>query len=307
MDAPAEVADYTITGTVGDGAHGTFFLAAPPARLGDVGTQVVLKLVAGGDADAFRRFTRELRLFNRVQHRGLVQLFDAGQHEDWFFYSMEWCAGGTLAAPAVPLDHRGKIRAVAQVARAAHALHEQGIAHRDIRPGNVMLRGTDPTDVDACLADLGLAQLGGGSVTSMAPLASIGSIDPGVLLGENAGRATDIYSLGAVLHWSLTGQHLHPVETGGDAMLAVRAILRSAPNVRRDLLTGDEADVIAACVDRDVARRPATAAEVATLIEGLADSPTAPAPAADAPAASPFAPPAVSPGTPPGAPAPEDR
>jgi serine/threonine protein kinase len=306
MDAPAQVADYTITGTVGDGAHGSFFLAAPPARLGDVGGQVVLKLVAGGDADAFRRFTRELRLFNRVQHPGLVRLFDAGQHEDWFFYSMEWCPGGTLATPAAPLDDRGKAQAVAQVARAAHALHEQGIAHRDIRPGNVMLRGTDAADVDACLADLGLAQLGGGSVTSMAPLASIGFIDPAVLLGENAGRATDIYSLGAVLHWSLTGHHLHPVETGGDAMLAVRAILRSAPNVRRDLLTADAADVIAACVDRDVARRPATAAEVAVLVEGIADSLVTPATATDAPAASPFAPPAVPPGTPSGAPAPED-
>lgn len=296
MDAPTQVADYTITGSIGDGAHGSFFLAAPPARLGDVGTQVVLKLVAGGDGDAFRRFTRELRLFNRVQHPGLVRLFDAGQHEDWFFYSMEWCPGGTLAAPVVALDNVGKTRAVAQAARAVHALHEQGIAHRDVRPGNVMLRTEHPTEVEACLADLGLAQLGGGSVTSMAPLASIGFIDPALLLGENAGRATDIYSLGAVLHWTLTGQHLHPVETGGDAMLAVRAILRSAPNVRRDLLTGAEADLIAACVDRDVARRPATAAEVAVLVEDLAGALTSPAAeAAAAPAASPFAPPAVTP------------
>ncbi len=274
MEAPAQVADYAITGSVADGAHGSFFLAAPPARLGDVGAQVVLKLVAGGDETAFRRFTRELRLFNRVQHPGLVRLFDAGQHEDWFFYSMEWCAGGTLDAPTAALDDVAKFQAVAQAAMATHALHEQGIANRDIRPGNVLLRTDHATDVDACLADLGLAQLGGGSVTSMAPLASIGFIDPSLLLGENAGRATDIYSLGALLHWTLTGQHLHPVETGGDAMLAVRAILRSAPNVRRDLLVGAVADVIGACVDRDVARRPATAAEVAVLVEDLAGATT---------------------------------
>lgn len=290
MDAPTQVADYVITGAVGEGGHGSFFLATPPARLGGVGDQVVLKLVAGGDDATFRRFTRELRLFNRVQHPGLVRLFDAGQHEDWFFYSMEWCAGGTLAAPKAAIGPAGTIGAVAQAARAVHALHEQGIAHRDIRPGNVMLRDTEAIQVDACLADLGLAQFGSGSVTSMAPLASIGFIDPALLLGENAGRATDIYSLGAVLHWTLTGQHLHPVETGGDAMLAVRAILRTAPNVRRDLLSPAAADLVAACVDRDVAQRPATAAEVASLVEALPTAP--PAPTDPSPAtASPFAPP----------------
>jgi len=88
------------------------------------------------------------------------------------------------------------------------------------------------------------------------------------------------------LHWTLTGVHLHPVETDGDAMLAVRAILRQPPNVRRDALTPAEADLVAACVDRDVTRRPATAAEVAAVIDGIID-----AAAADAPSA--FAPPAV--------------
>jgi serine/threonine protein kinase len=287
MDAPEQLADYTVSSSLGDGAHGSFFLATPPARLGDVGAQVVLKLVPGGDDAAFRRFTRELRLFNRVADPHLVKLFDAGQHDEWFFYSMQFCPGGSLAAPAVPLDHADALRAVAQTARAVHALHEQGIVHRDIRPGNVLLRNATAGQVDACLADLGLAQLGGGSVTSMAPMASIGFIDPALLFGESAGRASDIYSLGAVLHWTLTGTHLHPVETNGDAMMAVRAVLRSQPNVRRDLLTPAQADLIAACVDRDVALRPATAAEVAAVIDGLV--------AAEAPTttSSPFAPPSV--------------
>jgi hypothetical protein len=76
-------------------------------------------------------------------------------------------------------------------------------------------------------------------------------------------------------------------------MLAVRAILRAAPNVRRDLLAGDAADLIAACVDRDVARRPATAAEVAVLIDDLADA-TPETADGSPPAGSPFAPPAAS-------------
>ena len=59
MNAPTQVADYTIAGEIGDGGHGTFYVATPPARLGDVGSQVVVKLVPGGDDAAFRRFTRE--------------------------------------------------------------------------------------------------------------------------------------------------------------------------------------------------------------------------------------------------------
>jgi serine/threonine protein kinase len=178
---------------------------------------------------------------------------------------MEWCRGGTLADPAEPLDKPAKLRALADVARALHDLHEAGIAHRDLRPGNVLLRA----DGSACLGDLGLAQLGSGSVTSMAPMASIGFVDPKLIMGDSASRASDIYSLGAVLHWTLTGHHVHAGIDGVDPMMAVRAVLRNAPHVHRDLLTAEEADVILACIADDPAQRPATALEVASLIDSL--------------------------------------
>jgi len=88
------VADYEILRPLATGGHGTFFLAVPPSRLGLATDRVVVKVVEGGDETAFRRFTRELRLFARVSHPNLVKLFDAGQHENSFFYSMEWCEAG---------------------------------------------------------------------------------------------------------------------------------------------------------------------------------------------------------------------
>ena len=178
---------------------------------------------------------------------------------------MEWCQGGTLAAPAAPLSKAAKLRAVADAARAAHDLHEAGIAHRDLRPGNILLRA----DGSACLGDLGLAQLGTGSVTSMAPMASIGFVDPKLITGDTASRASDIYSLGAVLHWALTGKHIHAGVEGVDPMMAVRSVLRQPPHVHRDLLTADEADLVLACTSANVEQRPSTALEVAVLIEAL--------------------------------------
>lgn len=262
--AGTRVADYDIVQPLTAGGHGRFYLAVPPPRLGLSTDRVVVKVVSGGDDTAFRRFTRELRLFARVAHPNLMTLFDAGQHEDTFFYSMEWCSGASLT-DAAGLSRAARRRAVAEAALAAHALHEAGIAHRDIRPSNVLLRA----DGSAVLADLGLAQLGTGSVTSMAPTASIGFTDPALLLGESAGRATDIYALGATLHWVLTGTHLFPKLDPSDAMLAVRTVLRHPAHIQRELLSADEIDVIAACVDRNVAARPPTAEVFAALVDAI--------------------------------------
>ncbi len=263
-EIPSMLGDYAILRSFSEGGHGRFYLATPPQRLG-LADSVVIKVVGGSQEAGFRRFTRELKLFARVKSKYLVELYDAGQHEDFFFYSMEWCQGGTLAEPTTELTRAAKLHAVADAARAVDDLHQAGIAHRDLRPGNILLRG----DGSACLGDLGLAQLGTGSVTSMAPMASVGFVDPRLIMGDSASRATDIYSLGAILHWVLTGAHIHPGVDGADPMMAVRSVLRNAPHVQRDLLTPGEADLILACTDVAPERRPQTALEVGELIDSL--------------------------------------
>ncbi len=266
---PAALGDYEIVGPLTEGGHGRFFLAKPPARLGLASTdQLVVKVVGGAKESGFRRFTRELKLFARVASPHLVTLYDAGQHEEYFFYSMEWCKGGTLEKPTTELSRADKRRAVGDAARAVNDLHEAGIAHRDLRPGNILLR----EDGSACLGDLGLAQLGSGSVTSMAPMASIGFVDPKLIMGDPASRATDIYSLGAILHWALTGKHIHPGVDGADPMMAVRSVLRQPPHVQRESLSAEEADLILACTAANPEHRPPTALEVAALIDSLGDN-----------------------------------
>lgn len=264
MQPGDELADYLITTAVPGAGPAEVYLARPPTRLGLEVECVAVKVIPGGDEQAFRRFTRELKLYARVQDPGLLNVYDAGQHHHQFFTTTEWCAAGSLEA-AEEMTRGDRLTSLARAARAVHALHEAGIVHRDIRPATIVRRA----DGSAVLADLGTAHVGTATMTSMAPTAAIGYTDPLLLLGDPPSRATDIYALGATLHRVLTGRHLHPQLEGGDLLLGLRTVLNRAPRIERSSLTTDEADLVAACVDRQVEARPPTAEAFAVLVEEL--------------------------------------
>ena len=136
-----QIADYRLVRSLGVGNHGTFFLAVTPERLGlDVPEVAVKVLVAGTVDDALRRMGRELRAFAAVSSPYLVPIHDAGQDGDRLFYSMPYYPLGSLRAPARPLGRPELLRALVHAARAAHALHAGGVAHRGIKPANILLR-----------------------------------------------------------------------------------------------------------------------------------------------------------------------
>lgn len=263
------IADYELVRSLGAGNHGEFFLARPPARLGIADEYVAVKVLAGPtNEDTFRRATRELKAFAKVQSPFLVRLLDAGQDGDRFFYTIQYFPLGSLAAPARPLDRAETLAAVAAAARAAHALHEAGIAHRGIKPGNVML-----TDDGAQLGDLGLAQVlqPGATVTGIGPVGSVEYLDPVILNGQPASRATDIWSLGVTLHRALTGVGVYGELPDNDPLLAIRRVLSTEPTLS-DKLSADERAVVAAALAEDPAERPETAEIFAQQVEALAAS-----------------------------------
>ena len=147
---PPVLADFRVVRLIGEGNHGRFYLAHPPARLGIDDEFVAVKVFAGQcSEDAYRRGTRELRAFAAVDSPYLARVYDAVL-EDNFLYAMEYFPLGSLAAPARPLTRDEVLRAVEHAARAVHALHEAGMAHGDVKPGNVMLH-----DDGGKLSDLG--------------------------------------------------------------------------------------------------------------------------------------------------------
>ena len=199
------IADYVFIRPLGEGNHGQYYLAKPPARLGLEATNVVVKVVAGQTTqETFSKATRELKAFAAVRSPYLVRLYDAGQQAGTFFYAMEWLERGSLAAPASELSKDAARKAVADVARAAHALHEAGIVHQDIAPENVLL-----AEDGGRLADLGLAKVlqPGVTVTSLGSrsIGAVEYVDPAMLAGGQPSRLTDVYSLGMTLHRALAG------------------------------------------------------------------------------------------------------
>ncbi|MBM9461511.1 serine/threonine protein kinase [Nocardioides sp. zg-536] len=259
------IADYEFVRALGESNYGTNYLARTPARLGIGAAEVVVKVIAGPTSDdAFRRATRELKHFSLADSDRLVAVYDAGRHGGAFYYAMEHCPLGSLEKPNVELGVAERVAAVRDAARAAHALHERGIVHRDVKPANILLAPDGGR-----LADLGLSQLlSPGMVTTGLGQIGLEFTDPAIMLGAQASRASDIWSLGASLHFALTGLGVYGELKDTEPLLLVRSILASQPRLA-DTLAPAARSLVEACLAADVTARPRTAAEVADRISAV--------------------------------------
>jgi eukaryotic-like serine/threonine-protein kinase len=244
---PATIADYVIVRLLGEGNHGRYYLARPPARLGITDEFVALKVFGDRVSDlAYDRGVRELRAFAAVRSPYLVTVYDAVL-EDTFAYAMQYFPDGSLAAPSTPLTRRDVLRALEHAARAAHALHEAGIAHGDIKPANVLLAGDGGR-----LSDLGIARFmaPGATLTSMGRASSVEFLDPDLIGGARPSRRTEVWALGATIHRALAGVGLYGELPDTQALLAIRKVLGGTPQIAPSLAP-DEAELVRRCLSDD--------------------------------------------------------
>jgi serine/threonine protein kinase len=262
------IADYEIVQPLTGGGNGQFYLAKPPSRLELDTDQVAVKVVTGviGE-DPFKRIVNELRIFAAVRSDHLVTLYDAGQEESSIYYAMAYYPDGSLAEPAGQLAAKAIVHAVAEAARGAHDLHEAGVAHRNIKPGNVLL-----TNGSARLSDLGLAKFlaPGMTVTRSGAVGEVEFLEPGIIRGDRASRASDIWALGATLHRALTGNPIYPDLAPGDMLASLRRVLNDRPTIDPSL-PADQAAFIAKCLAADPAGRPGTALAVADELDRIGE------------------------------------
>ncbi len=179
---------------------------------------------------------------------------------------MEYFPCGSLAGPSRPVTRPEVLTALEHAARAAHALHEGGLAHGDITPANVLLSG----DGGGRLLDLGLARVlsPGATLTGMGRASSVEYLDPELLAGAPPSRRTEVFALGATVHRALAGVGLYGELPDTQPLLAIRRVMSSKPQVSA-VLSAAEAELVADCTADDY-RRPPTALAVAERLAALA-------------------------------------
>lgn len=267
--APRMIADYEVVRPLGEGNHGHYFVARPPQRLGLDEEFVTLKVFGDRVAEqAYDRGVRELRAFAAVSSPYLVRVYDAVL-EDTFVYATEHFPLGTLGAPTRPTAREEVLTALEHAARAAHALHEAGMAHGDINPTNVWLVEQPDGTVGGRLSDLGLTRFltPGNTMTGMGRPSSVEFTDPDILAGAIPSRRTEVWSLGATAHRALAGSGLYGELPDSQPLMAIRRVLAKPAEIDPAL---DEADaaLVRDCLAAGEARL-ATAEQVAERIAQL--------------------------------------
>jgi serine/threonine-protein kinase len=263
------VADYVFLRELGRGEGSQVYLARTPRRLGIATDTVAVKVQPLTGDDGFDALAEELSLVAALRSPRLVPLYDVGTDVASVFYAMRHEALGSLAAPTRDLTRRERLLAVARAARGAHEMHEAGLVHRGIGATNILL------DKDgAVLAEPAVGHLltRGHTHSGLGTGARAGRlelVDPELMRGRPAGRASDIWSLGVTLHLALTGHGLFPALVSADAFTAVRIYLRSHPEPGEDLSDGERAVVVTA-LHPDPARRYRTADDFAEAVEEVA-------------------------------------
>ena len=219
---------YRIERELGAGGMATVYLADDLRHERRVALKVLkpeLAAVVGGE-----RFLAEIKTTANLQHPHILPLFDSGQTDGFLFYVMPFIEGETLRERLdrerqLPLDEALEIATA--VAGALQAAHEQGVVHRDVKPGNILLSRGQPLVADFGIA-LAVSASGGGRLTETG--LSLGTpyyMSPEQATGDqHVGPASDTYALACVLFEMLAGE---PPYTGSTAQAVLGKILQGAP------------------------------------------------------------------------------
>ncbi|MFE4692759.1 serine/threonine-protein kinase [Streptomyces sp. NPDC056749] len=198
---------YRLISPIGRGGMGEVWRATDEV----LGRAVAVKLLLGDQADASStaRFRLEAQTAARLSHPHLVAVFDFGSWEDRFYLVMELVEGQSLGdlLEAQESVHPEQVAHIAgQAAAGLAAAHRQGIVHRDIKPGNLML----DADGSVKIGDFGIAQFVDDPSTALTTAGHIVGtslyLAPERALGRTADSASDMYSLGCVIYQLLAGQ-----------------------------------------------------------------------------------------------------
>jgi serine/threonine-protein kinase len=265
---------YRLVERVGEGGMGEVWRAHDDNLDRDVALKLLLRGTLG-HATRRERFRREALVLSRLSHPGVATIFDFDVQDGYDFLVMEFVAGGTIesriASGPLPVD--SILTMGAAIADALDNAHRQGILHRDLKPGNVVLTA----DGHPKILDFGLAVLlSGGKATGRMtqPGMIVGSLPymaPEQLFGEADDARTDIYALGAMLFEMITGKRPFVKDRPESLMFAIINTAAPSPRSIRPEIPDALDRLVTECLRKDPGQRPASAAVVAQTLRGIRD------------------------------------
>jgi WD40 repeat protein/predicted Ser/Thr protein kinase len=266
---PRPFGDYELLAEVGRGGTGLVFRA----RQRSLNRIVALKVLLTGrfsDDAARRRFRLEAESAAGVQHPGIVVIHEIGEAEGHPFLTMDFVNGPNLAelCDGRPLPARTAARHLRDIARAVQAAHAAGVLHRDLKPSNILV----DADQRPRVTDFGLAKhrdATDGPTLAGQVLGSPNYTSPEQAAGRNeaVGAASDVYGLGALLYHLVTGHAPFNAATPAETLRLVLDTDPPSPRLLNPALPRDLETICLKCLQKNPARRYASAADVADELE----------------------------------------
>jgi len=235
-----------------------------------IGRTVAIKILKDeymGDPGFLERFRAEARHAALVNHEGIANVFDYGEEQGSAYIVMELVPGEPLSAiiereGIIPTDR--VLGIIAQTATALQAAHDAGLVHRDIKPGNLLITPEGRVKI----TDFGIAR-----IADQVPLTATGQVmgtvqylAPEQASGQSATPSTDVYSLGVVAYECLAGRRPF---TGESQVAIAMAQINDTPPDLPATVSEPVRNLVYACLEKDPAKRPASAGKLAQAAAAL--------------------------------------
>ncbi|MEK7487582.1 MAG: protein kinase, partial [Planctomycetota bacterium] len=269
--APAKrYGPYLILGELGRGGMGIVYKAYHPG----LHRIVALKVLRAGEKASeilLKRFRREIEIMAKLQHSGIVQIYDSGMEGQEIYLAMEYIQGKSLSETAESLTLREKLTLMQQMLEALEYAHQQGILHRDLKLENILITPLK----EAKIADFGLAK----SLNAEKDLSRF--TKTGILIGtvpymapelarsesDKLDERTDIYAVGVCLYKLLTQQYPFEAKTLPETLNKIITQEARVPSVLNKEIRSDLDTIILKALEKEPAKRYKSAKAMAEDLE----------------------------------------